>query len=178
MSPTVNSLSHAQIVDLEARTQFVNQLQLFARQSTHVNHGTEHLSFSLELNWTLRFDLPSKTKWKKTAHFCELSCLSNGHQCPLGWPAKWRDYFSFTCGILQILKGSLFRNPQKSLEARSHDWIPLCDGNSKRVSWIPKQTNWFSDIKQVIWEILQIHTEGRVNRHRWDLLLFVQNLQS
>ena len=39
------SLSHAQIVDLEARTQFINQLQLFARQSAQVNHGTEHLSF-------------------------------------------------------------------------------------------------------------------------------------
>ena len=43
--------------------------------------------------------------------------------------------------------------------------------NSKPVSWIPKQTNWLSDIKQVIWEILQIHT--------WDLLPFVtENLES
>ena len=45
--------------------------------------------------------------------------------------------------------------------------------NSKRVFRIPKQTNWLSDTKQVIWEILQMHTKGRVNRHRWDLLLFV-----
>ena len=47
--------------------------------------------------------------------------------------------------------------------------------NSKWGSWIPKQTKWLSNIKQVtIWEMLQAHTEGRVNRHCWDLLLFVK----
>ena len=38
------SLSHAQIIDLEARIQFINQQKLFVRQSAHVNQDPEHLS--------------------------------------------------------------------------------------------------------------------------------------
>ena len=76
------------------------------------------------------------------------------------------------CGEFQ--SGSLFRNPYKTQESRSHNCIPICDGKFKTGFLNPKANKLTFWYKTGIREILQMHTEGSVNRHHWDLLLFVK----
>ena len=94
-----------QIIDLEARTQFINQLQLFARQSTHVNHGTGHLLVLVFFrehygSRSIYLQKPSERKLHTSA--------SNGPSARSvvdlqNISTEWRDYFSLMWGISKRL---------------------------------------------------------------------------